>query len=325
MKRKAISAVIASLVVVGAAGTAESQTPTPTPQPRLPIVLLRTQGTGSSPSTTPGPQGVDPTGTYQGSASVTVSDVAFGQNLYYTQEWQLDLKTQPCLDCDPNVYYLDGTSFRALDESSNGTAEKGGIRGFLGANGVFQGLTFFVANCPFVLEQTANENITHYDGGNFGDVHGTSLVLRDGLITGTVSGRDCLSRAFTASVSLRKTSSGPVLSCDSGAVSAGNYILSVQNSCGVTLNGPVGIVASGCILSGVQAEFGAMEFAMTGPNSFAFRVQDVGGPCRTSNVTGTGTINGDGTLIGTWSGTSQGGAGCCPAGPINGSLSLLPI
>ena len=253
----------------------------------------------------------DPSGTSEGPVMLTLG----GQTS--SQTWRADVQTQPCPDCDPGLYYLDATTFSAV-QYSTGNSEKGGIRGFMAPSGTLEGLTFSVANCPFI-EANGKYNIPTYDGGNFG-VPGTKLKIENGLLTGSISGTDCFGAPFTATVSMSKISSGPILSCV-GGVKAGAYSGTFANSCGGRGSGSLELIRSGCIIGAVIPGVAAIEATMTGPTTFDAVVQPL--QCA-DRATGSGTINPDGTITGSYSGHSAGGLGCCPVGPFTGTFSLTP-
>src|SRR5262245_59504205 len=253
----------------------------------------------------------DPSGIYEGSATVTIN----GQTT--SQTWRADVQAQPCPDCDPGIYYLDATTFTAI-QHAGGASEKGGIRGFVAPSGTLEGLTFSVANCPYI-EANGKYSIPTYSRRNFG-APGTKLTIENGVLSGSVSGTDCFGKAFTATVSMSKTSSGPILSCVRGLENV-SYSGTFANSCGGRGSGSLQLIRSGCIISAVIPGVAAIEATMTRPTTFNAVVQPLG--CAVS-ATGSGTINPDGTIVGNYSGQSSGALGCCPAGPFTGTFSLTP-
>jgi hypothetical protein len=267
--------------------------------PRAPLIPV-SRGSSAAP---------DPSGIYEGPVTLTLG----GQTS--SQTWRAEVQAQPCPDCDSGLYYLDATTFTAI-EQSNGNSEKGGIRGFFAPSGTLEGLTFSVANCPFI-EANGKNNIAVYYGGNFG-VPGTKLTIEDGVLSGSVSGSDCFGKSFTATVSLSKVSSGPILSCVRGAETIA-YSGTFANSCGGRGSGSLQLVRSGCIIGAVIPGVAAIEATMTGPTTFDAVVKPLG--CAVT-ATGSGTIHPDGSIVGNYSGQSAGGLGCCPAGPFTGTFTL---
>ena len=285
--------------------------------PRIPVVVVRTPGGGPAPTPAPTPTPVpilpDPSGIYEGSALLKEGDQTFNQT------WTAEVQAQPCPDCPPGVYYIDATTFNAF-QYSDGATEKGGIRGIVGAGGELLGLAYIVANCPYI-QANGRYNVATYYGGNFGEQPGTKLTIKNGLLSGSVSGHDCFLNPFTATVSMTRISKGPILSCVPG-FQAGSYNATFANSCGLSGSSDLELIRSGCIASAVAPELAALEATMTGPTTFNVLIHDLTG-CK-SNSTGTGTINPKGIIMGTYSGTSPGGFGCCPAGAFTGSFVLVP-
>ena len=277
-----------------------------------PDALGQTTGRAPVVRVSRGASAPDPSGIYEGTAMVTID----GQTT--SETWSADIQAQPCPDCDPGLYYLDATTFNAIQYPS-GAAEKGGIRGFVAPSGTLEGLTFSVANCPYI-EANGKYSIPTYSGGNFG-VPGTKLAIENGVLSGSVSGTDCFGKSFTATVSMSKTSSGPIPSCVRGLETVA-YSGTFANSCGGRGSGSLVLVRSGCIIGAVIPGVAAIEGTMTSPTTFDAVVTPLGS-CATT-ATGSGTIAADGSITGNYSGHSAGGLGCCPVGPFTGTFSLTP-
>ncbi len=306
---------LGTLLVCGTAAVArllEAQT-----VPRQPVVKLRPV-LSATPSPTPTPL-PDPTGVYQGQASVRVQ----GQTPTYAQTWRIAVRAQPCQECEPGQYFVYGTNYDGSQYQS-GATERGGVYGIINPNGSTVGLQLFAINCSFVnpsnyrppLPGTSGDVGYEY-GGSFGDVPGAPLTIRGGVLAGRFSGRDCFGQQITADVSLQRQSSVVPSSC--GSI-AGSYSATFANSCGGSRSGTITINQTGCYLSTSVEVFGAgIEGTMTSPTSATIRINDP--LCGTAIYGGSATINGR-TITGTYSGSSTGGSGCCPAGPFSGSFAL---
>jgi hypothetical protein len=105
-------------------------------------------------------------------------------------------------------------------------------------------------------------------------------------------------------------------------VRADHYNYSAANSCGGSESGQLLVVRSGGVVRAVIPNEAVIEGKMTSSSGFSFRVKYLSS-CGIG-AEGTGTITADGTIAGTYSGTSGGGLGCCPAGPFSGSFSMVP-
>ncbi len=305
---------LGTLFVCGATAVArllEAQT-----VPRQPVVKAR-PGVSATPSPTPTPL-PDPTGVYQGQASVRLQ----GQVPTYTETWRIVVRAQPCQECEPGQYFVYGTNYDGSQYQS-GATERGGVYGIINPNGSTVGLQLFAINCPFVNPSNYRPPLTGADGyagyeygGSFGDVPGTPLTVRGGVLAGRLSGRDCFGQQITADVSLPRQSTSVPVSC---ASISGDYSGSFANSCGGSGSGSVTIQQTGCYFAGTVPQLGVgVEGTITGPLSASIRIHD---PCGTAIYSGVMTMSGR-TISGTYSGVSNGAVGCCPAGPVSGSFSF---
>ncbi len=97
---------------------------------------------------------------------------------------------------------------------------------------------------------------------------------------------------------------------------AGTYTGAFNNSCGGSGSGfPVTVAQAVCNFSANLGPLGAATGTVDG-NNLTFTITTVCG-----NLSGTGTISSS-AINGTYTGTSSGGAQCCPAGPLSGSFTL---
>jgi hypothetical protein len=285
-----------------------------TAPPRQPVVIVHPSGGAPAPTPTPLP---DPTGAYVGNVVVGIFGLGSA-----TQSWRIDLKSRSCPECVPGQYFISGTNFNGTAFNS-GAVERGGVFGAINPNGQALDLYLFAINCPFV-NPSGNIGSAPYSGyawsGSFGgQPSGVPVTIQNGSMTGRFSGRDCFGRSLTADVSLQRQSTSVPAACNS---IAGNYNGSFANSCGGNASGAVTIVQTGCDFSASLAAIGVgVEGTITGPTSAQIRINDV---CGTAIYGGSMTING-GTITGTYSGVSNGGFQCCPAGPVSGSFALTKI
>ena len=271
-----------------------------------------------SPTLSPTPVLPDPTGTYQGQASVRLQ----GQSPTFNETWRIGVKAQPCLECGTGEHFVYGTNYDGSQYAS-GTTERGGIYGFISPNGNGIGFELSAINCPFVNPTNyrpplpgANGYVGDEFGGSFGEVPGTAVTIKNGLLSGRFSGRDCFGQQITADVSLQRVSSALPPSCVS---ISGNYGGSFANSCGGNGSSTITVRQTGCYFSTLVASLGVgIEGAITSPTSATIRIND---PCGSAISSGTATISGS-TITGTYSGSSTGAVGCCPAVPVSGSFSL---
>lgn len=99
---------------------------------------------------------------------------------------------------------------------------------------------------------------------------------------------------------------------------AGAWAEIATDSCGTRIERTASISQSACTFS---ADFGsaAVQGSING-DSFTF-TGTTSGPCGIA-ISGSGSLAGAGASA-TYNGTSPGGAGCCPAGPVTGSVTLV--
>jgi hypothetical protein len=99
---------------------------------------------------------------------------------------------------------------------------------------------------------------------------------------------------------------------------SGTHTENASNSCGGTFHGTGTVTQTGCSFAGsiggtvVQGTIDGNNFTFTGTTA---------APC-SGPITGSGTITTT-AANGTFTGTSPGGAGCCPAGPVSGSFTII--
>lgn len=99
---------------------------------------------------------------------------------------------------------------------------------------------------------------------------------------------------------------------------SGTYTAIVANSCGGTGRGIVVLAQSGCSFTALLPGASTLQGTVSG-NTFTFSGV-FASPCA-GTFSGSGTVTA-GAVNGTFTGTSQGGPGCCPAGPVSGSFTL---
>jgi len=293
IKKKWLPAVLAALVCGSALGQTAPR------EPLAPVV----RGGGALP---------DPSGVYTGSVMLSVNG-----SPAVAQIWRIDLLAHSCPECLPGQYFLSGTNFSG-STFDGGLVERGGVYGSVNPNGEAFGLNFFAVNCP-LINPSGDVGSAPYSGstwgGSFGETVGVPLVIKNGSMTGRISGRDCFGRVLSADVSLQRQSASVPPACDS---IAGTYSASFSNSCGARGGGTITIKQAshffGAYLPGIGA---ALEGVVTGPTSASIRIND---SCGTAIYDGTLSINGN-TITGTYSGVSTGAQGCCPAGPVNGTFT----
>jgi hypothetical protein len=260
----------------------------------------------------------DPSGVYVGQATFTLQDSAGT----FTQNWRVDLTSQPCPDCDPGQYYFTSTNFSGLSYQ-DGTIDRGGVYGSVGPSGRAFDLQFYSVNCDFLNPSGSLVAGAEYSGslwgGNFGAVPGSPLMIRNGSVSGRVSGRNCAGRLVTADVSLQRQPGAAVLSCptDFSGVYSGSY----SNSCGDVASGDLVVYQSNCYFSAVSTGYyvridGAIA---TGSRTFSFSAHD--SRCPGDVFTGTGGVDSRGVVTGSYSGAST----CCPGkSTISGSFTGSP-
>jgi len=99
---------------------------------------------------------------------------------------------------------------------------------------------------------------------------------------------------------------------------AGAWAETATDSCGTRIERTASISQSACTFSAdfgtasVQGSINGDSFTFTGTTS---------GACGIA-ISGSGSLAGPGASA-TYNGTSPGGAGCCPAGPVTGSVTLV--
>jgi len=301
--RKAVLVAVAAIVC----GLAMGQT-----APREPVIRPARGGGSPSPTPTPLP---DPSGVYQGNAQFTLS----GVSETFNETWRVDLQSRSCPECVPGQYFVYGTNFNAT-AFSNGAVERGGVHGSVSPNGQAFDLNLFGINCSFVNPSGQIGGAPYSGkmwGGSFGESVGVPLLIQNGSMSGRISGRDCLGQIVTANVSLSRQSTSVPASCNS---IAGDYGFSSATTCGGGGSATVTIEQAGCYFSFLIPSVPiGIEGTITGPSSATIRINHA--PCGAAIYTGTATISGN-TITGTYSGVSNGAAGCCLAGPYSGSFSL---
>jgi hypothetical protein len=307
MRKVTIPAVLAPVLLLTALAVAQTV-------PRAPVVRIgKAQPT---PTPTPLP---DPTGVYAGQAAVQVE----GQAGTFNERWQIAIKAQPCAECGPGQYYVYGTNY-AGSQYTSGATERGGVYGFITPSGKSVGLELFAINCPFVNPSNyrppvpgSNGYVGNELGGSFGESPGTPVTIVNGVLAGRFSGRDCFGQLITADVTLQRQAGLPV---SLGCVSlAGNYTGTFANSCGGSGSGSITVNQTGCDFSALLGALkSGLEGTITSATTATISVND---PCATAIYGGSLNIVSSSTITGTYSGTSNGGFGCCPAGPFSGSFT----
>jgi len=278
--------------------------------PRAPVVKI---AAGTTPNILP-----DPTGVYAGAAIVMLQ----GQSGTFNQQWRIQIKAQSCAECAPGEYFIYGTNYDGCLYSS-GVEERGGVYGFVSPTGNTVGLELFAINCPFVNPTNFRANVSGSNsfagdefGGSFGQVPGTAVTIKNGVLAGRFSGRDCFGQQITADVNLQRQSGAVATGCTS---LAGTYNGTFANSCGGNGSGTITISQSGCDFSAYLTLLnGGLEGTMTSSTTAMVSLND---PCSVGIPTGSLNVAPNGTITGTYSATSRGGSGCCPAGPISGSFA----
>lgn len=289
---------LASLLLLAGVGTyALAQS-----SPRMPVILSD-RGT-DEPQPAP-----DPSGVYSGSVTFTL-----GTQGSFTQTWRIPIKAQPCTQCEIGQYVLTSTDY-ALTTYNFGT-ERGSVWGVVNNSGdAF--LELRAVNCPFLSLGLGGASFFH--GGSLGPAPGQPLRIANGLISGRLSGYDCFGQLIVANLSLHKEPGAQPRTCP---YFGGYYFGSYANSCGGSASGYAILTQSGCAISGYSAGArSAIDVTITSPTTATFKVNFTDGCSGTAS--GNAQISG-GVITGTYSGTSEGGAGCCLPGPVSGSFTLTP-
>jgi hypothetical protein len=99
---------------------------------------------------------------------------------------------------------------------------------------------------------------------------------------------------------------------------AGAWAEIASDSCGARAEKTATVSQSECSFS-LDLGIASVQGTING-NSFTF-TGTTAAPCSVS-VSGSGSMSGP-AINGTYTGTSPGGAGCCPAGTFTGSFSLI--
>jgi hypothetical protein len=299
MARVSLLAAVA-MILVGV-GTSLGQ------HPRQPVVPVDRGGS-------PPPLLPDPSGIYEGTVRLTIDDGA-----PVTQPWRVVLKTRSCPDCAPGQYWVTGTSFDGVSHPG-GVEERGSVDGVIDADGSALDFRLATINCVFVNTGTTAPPATVLRGGSFGTEPGPTLIVRNGEIDGTVSGEDCLGRRIVGSLSLTRTTQNPGSTC---AVAPGWYQLTLDDSRGRSVLGPVYVSASNCYLAGrvtdVELSF---QIVLTTPSAGTL---DVAG-LDSCDMQGSGTVTRkpNGSITAAYTGSLVGGCQV-NAGPISGDFTLDPI
>lgn len=288
---------MACLILAIVAASAPGQT-----APRAPVILSD-RGGDSSPQ--PGP---DPSGVYSG--SVTFS---FGTGTF-TQNWRIPLKSQACPTCAVGQYVLSGTNYDLI-EYEGGAIDRGSVAAAVSGDGTGL-LALDGTNCSYISLGLGGASV--YRGGRAGPSPGADFKVANDRLTGRLSGYDCFGNLVVADLDLRKEGGVQARTC---AYFGGIYFGSYANSCGGSQAGDVILTQAGCAISGYSAGARtAIQGIITSATTATFDFESTAG-CGYGS--GTAQIS-NGVISGSYSGTSNGGPGCCPPGPITGNFSLVP-
>jgi hypothetical protein len=262
----------------------------------------------------PPPPLPDPTGIYEGTVRLTIDN-----GTPVTQAWRVVLKTRSCPDCASGQYWLTGTSFDGVTYPG-GVEERGSVDAVIDADGSALDFRLTTINCVFVNTAIVAPPQTVLRGGSFGTQPGPTLTVRDGVIDGTVSGTDCLGRRIVGSVSLTRTTQNPGSSC---GVSPGWYQLTLDDSRGRSVLGPVYVSASNCYLAArvasVELNF---QIVLTTPSAGTLDLSGID----SCDMQGSGTVTRkpNGGMTATYTGSLF--TGCeVNAGPVSGDFTLDPL
>jgi hypothetical protein len=99
---------------------------------------------------------------------------------------------------------------------------------------------------------------------------------------------------------------------------SGVHSSSSSNSCGGTFQGTGTVTQTGCSFAGALG--GTSIQGLINGNNFTF-TGTTAPPC-SGPISGSGTITAN-AANGTFTGTSPGGVGCCPAGAVSGSFTII--
>ena len=293
MRRLLISVVVACLASVLSGQSA----------PRGPVIP---SDRGGDPGPQPGP---DPSGVYAGLATFT-----FGNQGSFTQPWRVPLKAQPCPGCAPGEYAISGTDYELVGYEG-GANDRGSVSGMIGLGGTGY-LELQGTNCSYVTYGLGG--VSTYKTGRVGPSPGNDIRVSGGNLTGRLSGYDCNGNLVVADLNLHKQSGTSAKTCP---YFGGSYFGAYANSCGGSQSGYVVLTQAGCAISGYSAGAAtAIQGILTSATAATFDFESTVG-CGSGS--GTAQIT-NGVIRGTYSGTSNGGAGCCPPGPFTGSFTLTP-
>jgi len=263
---------------------------------------------------TPPPLLPDPTGIYEGNVRFTIDN---GSPV--TQPWRVVLKSHSCPDCAPGQYWLTGTSFDGISYSG-GSEERGAVDAVIDADGTALDFRLTTINCVFINGEIVAPPQTALRGGSFGPQPGPTLTVRGGTIDGTLSGADCFGRRIVGSASLTRTTSNPGSSC---ALASGWYQMTLEDSRGRSVLGPVYVSASNCYLAARVAEVELnLDVVLTTPSAGTLSVSGVDS-CDTQG-SGNVTRKSNGQITATYTGSLLGGCAVSP-GPVSGSFTLDPL
>lgn len=263
---------------------------------------------------TPPPILPDPTGIYEGSVRFTIDN---GSPV--TQSWRVVLKTRSCPDCVPGQYWVTGTSFLGISYSG-GSEERGSVDAVIDTDGTALDFRLTTINCVFINGDTTAPPQTFLRGGSFGVQPGPTLTVRGGAIDGTLSGTDCFGRRIVGSASLTRTTSNPGSSC---GLNPGWYQLTLNDSRGRSIQGPVYVSASNCFLATRIADVELnLDIVLTTPTAGTLSMSGLDS-CDTQG-SGDVTRKSNGEITAAYSGSLL--SGCAVnSGPITGNLTLDPF
>ncbi len=288
---------IVSLALVLLASAVFAQT-----EPRDPVILSERGGEDVRP-------GPDPTGVYSGTVTFTLGDAS-----ELTQTWRIPLKAQPCPSCPVGQYVVSETDY-SMARYPRGI-ERGSVWGVVNPDGAMF-LELRGINCDYLTLGLGGDSI--YQSGALGPSPGAPMRLANGTITGRISGYDCFGQRVVADVLLREDTSTAPKSCPYlSTVYAGEF----DDSCGGVVHADAIPTQAGCAVTVYSpAARAAFNVVLATPTTGTVAVNFTDGCSGTAS--GTAEISG-GILSGEYSGTSEGGPGCCPPGPVSGTFTLSP-
>jgi hypothetical protein len=277
--------------------------------PREPVITIP-QGGSPAPTPTPLP---NPSGNYSGNVTITAETGT------YPQQWTVVIKARSCRDCAPGQYWLHTSNFDGVRYVS-GNVERGGVSGIVNQDGTAIDLRLQATNCLFINESTEAPRTTEIHGGSFGRAAGPKLQIRDGRITGSLSGWNCFGTPYSVSVDLRRTTTTTPADC---SFQGGWYYGTFANSRGQSGAGWIYVYQSNCYFSARAEDFGVnVEGLFSSPTSGQFNLSGIGSCDATGS--GSGTRQSNGTVVGSYTGTIGNGCGSLAPGSISGSFTLAP-